>query len=386
MRQSRFTEAQIIGMIKEQEAGMPTAEVCRRHGLSPASFYKFKAKYGGMNVSDTHRLKSLEDENAKLKRLLADTMLDNVVLKDLPGKELTTPNVRQAAARKAMRDHDISQRRACRLVGVDPKTVRRDRPPDNPEVREEMKAIASKRRRFGYRRIGVLLERKGMIMNHKKLYRLYTDEKLGVRRRRGRKRARGSRTPMPVALRPGERWSLDFVSDTFGASRKFRMLAVNDDCCRENLCLVADTSISGARVARELDALVRIYGKPACIVSDNGTEFTSRAILKWAGDNDVDWHYIDPGKPQQNGFIESFNGSLRDELLNEEIFNTLDDARRKLALWRYDYNNVRPHSSLGNQTPAEARRALEQSEGATRDVLAQNEATVYEIQIRKLSL
>ena len=179
-----------------------------------------------------------------------------------------------------MRDHDISQRRACRLVGVDPKTVRRDRPPDNPEVREEMKAVAAVRRRFGYRRIGVLLERKGMFMNHKKLYLTYTEEKLSVRRRRGRKRARGSRTPMPVALRPGERWSLDFVSDTFGASHKFRMLAVNDDCCRENLCLMADTSISGARVARALDALVRIYGKPSCIVSDNGTEFTSRAILK----------------------------------------------------------------------------------------------------------
>jgi|TARA_B110000908_G_C10115743_1_gene385190 putative transposase len=103
---------------------------------------------------------------------------------------------------------------------------------------------------------------------------------------------------MPVALRPGERWSLDFVSDTFDASRKFRMLAVNDDCCREKLCLMADTSISGARVARELDALVRVYGKPACIVSDNSTEFISRAILKWTGDNDVDWHYIDPGKPQ----------------------------------------------------------------------------------------
>ena len=223
-------------------------------------------------------------------------------------------------------------------------------------------------------------------MNHKKLYRLYTEEKLGVRRRRGRKRARGSRTPMPVALRPGVRWSLDFVSDTFGASRKFRMLAVNDDYCRENLCLMADTSISGARVARELDALMRVYGKPACIVSDNGTEFTSCAILKWAGDNDVDWHYIDPGKPQQNGFIESFNGSLRDELLNEEIFDTLDDARRKLALWRYDYNNVRPHSSLGNQTPAEARRALEQFEGSAHAALAQTDDEEYEIQTRKLSL
>ena len=194
-----------------------------------------------------------------------------------------------------------------------------------------------------------------MTMNHKKLYRLYTEEKLGVRRRRGRKCARGSRTPMPEALRLGERWSLDFLSDTFGASRRFRILAVNDDCCRENLGLIADTSISGARVAREPEALVRLYGKPKSIVSDNGTEFTSRAILKWANDNSVDWHYIDPGKPQQNAFIESFNGSLRDECLNEEMFDNLDDARRKLALWRYDYNNVRPHASLGSEPlPADA--------------------------------
>lgn len=285
-----------------------------------------------------------------------------------------------------MRDHDISQRRACCLVGVDPKTVRRDRPPDNPDIRKEMKKIAAKRRRFGYRRIGVMLEREGYVMNHKKLYRLYTEEKLSVRRRRGRKRARGSRTPMPEALRPGERWSLDFLSDTFGTSRRFRILAVNDDCCRENLCLVADTSISGARVARDLDALVRVYGKPKSIVSDNGTEFTSRAILKWANDNKVDWHYIDPGKPQQNAFIESFNGSLRDECLNEEMFDSLDDARRKLALWRYDYNNVRPHSSLGNQTPAEARRTLEQFEGSAPGALAQTDDEEYENQTRRLSL
>ena len=139
-----------------------------------------------------------------------------------------------------------------------------------------------------------------MLMNPKKLYRLYRDEGLSVRRRRGRKRARGTRTPMPLAIMPNQRWSLDFVADTFGASRKFRILAVIDDCCRENLCLVADTSISGARVARELDALVRIYGKPACIVSDNGTEFTSGAILKWADQNGVAWHCIDPGKPQRD--------------------------------------------------------------------------------------
>ncbi len=146
-------------------------------------------------------------------------------------------------------------------------------------------------------------------------------------------------------------------------------------------------------MARELDALVRIYGKPACIVSDNGTEFTSKAILKWANENGVEWHYIDPGKPQQNGFIESFNGSLRDECLNEEIFDTLAHSsgkqrpalfsdpphtRRKLALWRYDYNNVRPHSSLANKTPAEARRALELFDGNASGMLAQPETDNYQ--------
>ena len=192
------------------------------------------------------------------------------------------------------------------------------------------------RRRFGARRIGVLLERKGMSTNHKKLYRIYHEEGLSVRRRRGRKRACGTRAPMPVAEHPNASWSLDFVSDSFGASRKFRMLAVIDDYMRECLCLVADTSLSGARVVRELSALIRLYGKPGCIVRDNGTEFTSQAILNWTDENAGPWHYIDPGKPQQNAFIESFNGSLQGERLNEELFDRTDKARRKLALWRYN--------------------------------------------------
>jgi putative transposase len=152
---------------------------------------------------------------------------------------------------------------------------------------------------------------------------------------------------------------------------------------------MADTGILGARVARELDALVRVYGKPTCSVSvsvsDNGTAFTTRAILNWAGENDVDWHYIDLRKTQQNAFIESVNGSLRDALLNEKIFDTLDDARRILAHWRYEYIHVRPHSSLGNQTPAEARRALEQFEGPAHDALTQTDNEECEIQTRKLS-
>jgi putative transposase len=263
------------------------------------------------------------------------------------------------AACKAMSAHDISQARACRLVGVDPKTVRRVPVPDNPQIRERMRAIAAERRRFGYRRVGLMLEHEGIVMNHKKLRRLYREEGLAVKRRRGRKRAMGTREPMPVPDGPGQRWSLDFVSDVFGPGRRFRIFAVIDDFSKENLALVADTSMSGHRVARELNAVVRLYGKPQTIVSDNGTELTSRAILRWQNDTGVSWHYIAPGKPTQNAFIESFNARLRDELLNEEAFDTLNDARRKLARWRYDYNTVRPHSALGGSTPLEARRAFE---------------------------
>lgn len=168
-----------------------------------------------------------------------------------------------------MAGHDISQRRACRLVSVDPKTVRREPEPDNPEIRVRMREIAGERRRFGYRRIGLMLERDGITMNHKKLRRLYREEGLAVKRRRGRKRATGTREPMALPSGPSTRWSLDFVADTFGVSRRFRILAVIDDYTRECLALVADTSLSGGRVARELDAVIRLYGKPDLVVSDN---------------------------------------------------------------------------------------------------------------------
>lgn len=166
-----------------------------------------------------------------------------------------------------------------------------------------MKAIVHERRRFGYRRIHIMLRREGTIVNHKKLYRLYREEKLYVRKRNGRKRALGTRAPMLVPLAANQRWSLDFVSDQFTDCRRFRVLTVIDDCTRECLALVADTSLSGHRVASELSQLITRRGAPKMVVSDNGTEFTSNAILNWADAARVDWHYIEPGKPMQNGFI-----------------------------------------------------------------------------------
>jgi len=152
---------------------------------------------------------------------------------------------------------------------------------------------------------------------------------------------------------PNQRWSLDLVNDAFTDGRRFRILTVIDDYTRENIGLVADTSLSGLRVSRELGQIVAERGMPVTIVSDNGTEFTSMAILQWVQGNGIDWHYIAPGKPQQNGFIESFNGKLRDECLNETLFTSLDEAKESLKEWKDDYNQHRPHSSLGNLTPQE---------------------------------
>lgn len=200
--------------------------------------------------------------------------------------------------------YDISQRRACRLVSVDPKTVRREAVPDNPEAISRMREIAAVRCRF-------------------------------------------------------------------------RMLCVIDDYTRECLAPVADTPLSGARVVRELERCIRLYSRSDTIVSDNGTELTSRAVLEWQNQTGIAWHYIAPGKPQQNGFVESFNGRLRDECLNEEVFDSLAHARRVLARWRHDYNHHRPHSSLGGLTPA-ARRALELVGGIAPGALASPQTMHYE--------
>lgn len=204
-------------------------------------------------------------------------------------------------------------------------------------------------------------------MNHKKLYRLYREEKLTLRRRSRRKRALGTRTPMRSPTTINQRWSLDFVMDTLSDGRRFRILCIVDDFSRECLAAVVDTSLSGMRVVRELERLVGERAIPEGIVSDNGTELTSAAVLRWAGGR-VDWHYIEPGKPVQNAFIESFNSRLRDECLNEHVFLTLAEARRTIEAWRQDFNRHRPHSSLGYLAPAEfaARNSQQRSEPGAR--------------------
>lgn len=267
---------------------------------------------------------------------------------------MVTPAARREAAAHLVDAYEVSQRRACEVLGAARSVVRyRHRRPDDAALRMRLKELASERRRFGYRRLNQMLKREGTMVNLKKVRRLYAEERLQVRIRKGRKKAMGTRAPMAVPQAPDQRWSLDFVSDVFAHGRRFRVLAVVDDFTAECLCLVADTSLSGLRVARELDAVLVARTRPAMIVSDNGTELTSMAILRWSQEHQIDWHYIAPGKPQQNAFIESFNARLRDELLNETVFSALAEARILLEQWRRDYNTQRPHSRLGWLTPSE---------------------------------
>ena len=221
------------------------------------------------------------------------------------------------------------------------------------EFRQKLRAIALKRPKFGYRRLGYFLRKDGLRFNHKKLLRLYRSEGLGLPRKRPRKRLWQRPQPLLRATYPNERWSIDFVADQLGTGRRFRVFTVMDDFTRQWPLTIVDTSISGRRVVRVLEEFAKTRPLPKVIVQDNGTEFTSGAFLSWAEKRGIELRFIQPGKPNQNAFVESFNGKFRLECLNAHWFSTLEDARREIETWRVDYNDVRPHSSLEQTPPAE---------------------------------
>jgi putative transposase len=251
--------------------------------------------------------------------------------------------------------YEKSERHACRLLGLARSTHRyRTRKAARDAVlRTRLKELAAKRMRFGYRRLRALLVREGMLVNHKRVYRLYREEGLAMRiRQRRRIRWRGA-LASPAASRPNHRWSIDFVSDCVSTGKVIRMLTVVDDYTRECPAIEVDTSLGGLRVRRVLDRIAEERGLPEAIVLDNGPEFRGRALAAWSEQRGVRLEFIQPGKPAQNAYAESFNGRLRDECLNANWFTSLSDARRKIETWRQDYNQQRPHSSLDYLPPAE---------------------------------
>lgn len=266
---------------------------------------------------------------------------------------MVTTTARRAVVGFLREAFEVSQRRACRIVGMLRSTCRYV-PSGRPDetLRERLLALAAERPRYGYRRLCDLLRLEGWTVNPKRIHRLYRLEKLFVRRRRRKRIAASERKKLEAPTRPNEEWSMDFMSDAFADSRVFRTLNVVDDFTRECPAIEVDTSLPGLRVVRVLDRLVRERGVPQRILVDNGPEFAGRALDRWVYEHGVELHFIQPGKPTQNAWVESFNGKFRDECLNMHWFRSLREARFEIETWRRDYNEVRPHSSLGRIPPA----------------------------------
>ena len=224
---------------------------------------------------------------------------------------------------------------------------------DDEAIRLRLKELAEQRRRFGCHRLHVLLKREGLVINHKRTERIYREEGLSLGLKKRKKKVAMVRVKMPEPNRVNQRWSMDFVSDSLVTGRRFRALAILDDFSRECLAIEVDTSIGGRRVVSILERLAELRGLPEVIIVDNGPEFAGKALDEWAYNRGVKLNFIRPGKPVENAYIESFNGKLRDECLNQNWFISLRDAREAIEAWRIDYNEFRPHSSLGDLSPLE---------------------------------
>ena len=272
---------------------------------------------------------------------------------------MVTPTARREAVEWLRETRKTSLRRACRVVGLSTASWRY-RPrlsAANETLIKQLHEHAALRSRFGYRRLHVLIARGGTAVNHKRVYRLYRQAGLQVRRRRRKRLTRGERVPLPSPTQRGERWSMDFTLDTLADGRAFRTLNIVDDYTRECVAIEVDRSLPGLRVTRVLDHLHTTIGLPQSIVLDNGPEFAGRTLEAWAYAHKLTLCFIRPGKPIENAYVESFNGKFRDECLNEHWFVSLADAQAKIEAWRIDYNTVRPHSALADQTPHDFARS-----------------------------
>ncbi|MGC2329729.1 MAG: IS3 family transposase [Candidatus Sulfotelmatobacter sp.] len=352
MSKSRHTEAQMIGALKQMEAGRKAEDVAREVGVSKHTIYAWKAKYGGMDVSQAQEAKQLRDENMRLRKLVADLSLDKDALQWVIGKKRVELAELKATVEPMREKYAFSERRACRLMMLAVTTYRYRRQRTDEALRTKLVELAREKPRFGYRRLHVLLGRAGEHVNHKRVHRVYREAGLMLRRKK-RKHCVREGKPLLERTSANQEWALDFVHDAVECGRTIRVLSVVDAFTRECLALEVDTSFASRRVTRVLDEIIAERGIAAAIRVDNGPEFTSRHFLAWCVERQIELIHIQPGKPTQNARVESFNGRLREECLNLSWFQNLFDAKRKIATWRVEYNEERPHSSLGYKTPNE---------------------------------
>ncbi|WP_427926459.1 IS3 family transposase [Xanthomonas campestris] len=359
MKKSKFTEEQIAFALKQAEAGTTVEEICRKMGISQATFYAWRKKFGGLGVAELRRLRQLEEENRKLKQLVADLSLDKVMLQDVLSKKFLRPTQRKTLVGHLVDRYRVGVRRACAVVKQS-RSAFYYQPQDNDDapLLQRIQEIAAVRVRYGFWRIFVLLRREGWKANHKRVYRLYCQAGLNLWRKRPlprprRRKAAAHRLERTVLTGPNQVWSMDFVADALFDGRRFRALTVVNNFTKESLVIEVNQNLKGEDVVAVMERLRHQRALPQRIQTDNGSEFISTVMDRWAYDNGVTMDYSRPGKPTDNPFIESFNGSFRDECLNTHWFLSLGDARQKIENWRVDYNHFRTHSSIGDVPPAE---------------------------------
>ncbi|MGQ5523357.1 IS3 family transposase [Chitinimonas sp. PSY-7] len=359
MKKSRYNNEQIVRILREADrATIP--EVANRNGVSEASIYAWRKRFGDMVSDDVKRLKVLEAENTRLKKLVAERDLEIEVMKEIAAKKLVSAQVRREQACFAIH-RGLAQRRACALLQISRSTLyyALKMPAKNASVIEAMHKLSSQYPRFGARRIRILLGREGIAIGKDRCAALWASACLQVPRKRRRRVAGGRPRPYAAASRNAV-WCYDFVFDACANGQQLKCLTIVDEYTRECLAIDVAGSIRSWRVIEVLSRLISLHGAPRYIRSDNGPEFVSTVLLKWAIEERIETAFIDPGKPWHNGTNESFNGKFRDECLAMEWFRNRLEARVVIEDWRVHYNEVRPHSSLQYQTPAEFRRKTEQ--------------------------
>ncbi|QCS63658.1 IS3 family transposase [Achromobacter denitrificans] len=354
MKKSRFTDSQIIEAIKRVEAGLAVPELCRELGISSATFYKWRSKYGGMDVSLMARMKELEAENARLRKMYVEEKLKAEIVTEALGKKVVRPSRRREMAQRAVQDRGVSIRMACEAFRVSQTCYRYVTKADaeNEEIANWLLRLTDNHRNWGFGLCFLYLRNvRGFGWNHKRVYRIYRELELNLRIKPRKRLMRQTPEPLTVPTNVNQVWSMDFMHDQLADGRSIRVFNVIDDFNREALGIEVDFSLPSERVIRTLKQIIGWRGKPLAIRCDNGPEYLSAAIVEWAAAWGIKLEYIQPGKPQQNAYVERFNRTVRYEWLSQYHWDDLDHVQRVATQWMWSYNYERPNMALGGFTP-----------------------------------
>ncbi|MBX4996174.1 IS3 family transposase [Rhizobium binae] len=345
-----------MAILRQAEGGVPVPELCREHGMSTASFYKWRAKYGGMDASMISQMKALEDENRRLKKMYAEMSMQAELLKEALGKKLTRPSQRREMAGKAVALRGVSIALACRTFEVSETCYRYSTKlnEENEQIADLLIGLTRAKKSWGFGLCFLYLRNvRGHLWNHKRVYRIYRELELNLRIKPRKRLKRDKPDTLIVPDQPNMVWSMDFMADRLEDGRQFRLLNVLDDFNREGLGIEVDFSLPSERVIRSLNQIIEWRGKPYAIRVDNGPEYVSGKLMEWAEKQGIALNHIQPGKPQQNAYVERYNRTVRHEWLDQNIIESIEEAQKFATQWLWTYNNERPNMGIGGITPAQ---------------------------------